>query len=90
MKTFLTFLVLLLVSCTTLQREYTTETYYNTNYTYEQLDSILKAEKVDWIDSLPIKGSEANYYEYYYYRDSLVLRFIKNGDSIKVTKRINL
>lgn len=82
--------LLLLVSCATLQKEYTAETYYNTNYTSEQLDSILKAEKVDWIDSLPIKGSEANYYEYYYYRDSLILRFIKNGDSIKVVKRINL
>ena len=90
MKKLLVFLVLLLVSCATPQYEYTTETFYNRNYSYQQLDSILEAEQIDWIDSMPLKGSEFKYYEYYYYKDSLVFRFIKNGDSIKVTKRINL
>ena len=90
MRKLLAFLVLLLVSCATPQYKYTTETLYNRNYSYQQLDSILKAEQIDWIDSMPLKGSESKYYEYYYYKDSLVFRFIKNGDSIKVTKRINL
>lgn len=90
MKKLLAFLVLLLVSCATPQYEYTTETFYNRNYSYQQLDSILEAEQIDWIDSMPLKGSKSQYYEYYYYKDSLVFRFFKDGDSIRVTKRINL
>ena len=90
MKKLLAFLVLLLVSCATSQYEYTTETFYNRNYSYQQLDSILEAEQIDWIDSMPLKGSKSQYYEYYYYQDSLVFRFFKDGDSIRVTKRINL
>ena len=90
MKKFLILLILILTSCKSSQKEFTTNTYYNKNYSYQQLDSILEAEQIDWIDSMPLKGSESKYYEYYYYKDSLVFRFIKNGDSIKVTKRINL
>lgn len=90
MKKLLAFLVLLLVSCATFQYEYTTETFYNRNYFYQQLDSILEAEQINWIDSIPLKGSKSKYYEYYYYKDSLVFRFFKDGDSIRVTKRINL
>ena len=90
MKKLLAFLVLLLVSCATSQYEYTTETFYNRNYSYQQLDSILETEQIDWIDSIPLKGSKSKYYEYYYYKDSLVFRFFKDEDSIRVTKRINL
>ena len=89
MKKLFLLLPLFLFSCVS-QKEYITNTEYNKNFTYQQVDSILKAEQIDWIDSMPLKGSESKYYEYYYYKDSLVFRFIKNGDSIKVTKRINL
>ena len=89
MKKLFLLLPLFLFNCAS-QKEYITNTEYNKNFTYQQVDSILKAEQIDWIDSIPLKGSESKYYEYYYYKDSLVFRFIKNGDSIKVTKRINL
>ena len=82
-------LPLFLFSCAS-QKEYITNTEYNKNFTYQQVDSILKAEQIDQIDSIPLKGSESKYYEYYYYKDSLVIRFFKDGDSIRVTKRINL
>ena len=90
MKKFLILLILILTSCKSSQKEFTTNTYYNKNYSYQQLDSILESEKVEWIDSIPIKGSVFRYYEYFYIKDSLVLRFFKNEDSVKVTKRINL
>lgn len=89
MKKLFLLLPLFLFNCAS-QKEYITNTEYNKNFTYQQVDSILKAEQIDWIDSIPLKGSESKYYEYYYYKDSLVFRFFKNGDSIKVTKRINL
>lgn len=89
MKKLFLLLPLFLFNCAS-QKEYITNTEYNKNFTYQQIDSILKAEQIDWIDSIPLKGSESKYYEYYYYKDSLVFRFFKNGDSIKVTKRINL
>ena len=90
MKKFLILLILILTSCKSSQKEFTTNTYYNKNYSYQQLDSILESEKVEWIDSIPIKGYKSRYYEYFYIKDSLVLRFFKNEDSVKVTKRINL
>ena len=95
MKKLFLLLPLFLFSCTAQKEyitnaEYTTNTEYNKNFTYQQVDSILNAEHVDWIDSIPIKGNKSSYYEYYYFRDSLVLRFIEKGDSIQVTKRINL
>lgn len=89
MKKLFLLLPLFLFNCAS-QKEYITNTEYNKNFTYQQMDSILKAEQIDWIDSIPLKGSESKYYEYYYYKDSLVFRFFKNGDSIRVTKRINL
>ena len=89
MKKLFLLLPLFLFNCAS-QKEYITNTEYNKNFTYQQVDSILKAEQIDWIDSIPLKGSESKYYEYYYYKDSLVFRFFKDGDSIKVTKRINL
>ena len=89
MKKLFLLLPLFLFNCAS-QKEYITNTEYNKNFTYQQIDSILEAEQIDWIDSIPLKGSESKYYEYYYYKDSLVFRLIKNGDSIKVTKRINL
>ena len=88
MKKLFLLLPLFLFSCAS-QKEYITNTEYNKNFTYQQVDSILKAEQIDWIDSIPLKGSESKYYEYYYYKDSLVIRFFKDGDSIRVTKRIN-
>lgn len=89
MKKLFLLLPLFLFNCAS-QKEYITNTEYNKNFTYQQIDSILKTEQIDWIDSIPLKGSESKYYEYYYYKDSLVFRFFKDGDSIKVTKRINL
>ena len=89
MKKLFLLLPLFLFSCAS-QKEYITNTEYNKNFTYQQVDSILKAEQIDWIDSIPLKGSESKYYEYYYYKDSLIFRFFKDGDSIRVTKRINL
>lgn len=95
MKKLLLLLPLFLFGCTSQKEyitnaEYTTNTEYNKNFTYQQVDSILNAEQIDWIDSMPLKGSKSKYYEYYYYKDSLVFRFFKDGDSIRVTKRINL
>ena len=89
MKKLFLLLPLFLFNCAS-QKEYITNTEYNKNFTYQQMDSILKAEQIDWIDSIPLKGSESKYYEYYYYKDSLIFRFFKDGDSIRVTKRINL
>ena len=89
MKKLFLLLPLFLFNCAS-QKEYITNTEYNKNFTYQQVDSILKAEQIDWIDSIPLKGSESKYYEYYYYKDSLVIRFFKDEDSIRVTKRINL
>ena len=89
MKKLFLLLPLFLFSCAS-QKEYITNTEYNKNFTYQQVDSILNAEQIDWIDSMPLKGSKSQYYEYYYYKDSLVFRFFKDGDSIRVTKRINL
>ena len=89
MKKLFLLLPLFLFSCAS-QKEYITNTEYNKNFTYQQVDSILKAEQIDQIDSIPLKGSKSKYYEYYYYKDSLVIRFFKDGDSIRVTKRINL
>lgn len=89
MKKLFLLLPLFLFNCAS-QKEYITNTEYNKNFTYQQIDSILKAEQINWIDSIPLKGSESKYYEYYYYKDSLVFRFFKDGDSIRVTKRINL
>lgn len=80
-------LTFILISCG--QSELITTTYYNKLFSAEQVDSIIKSENIDRLDSFPIKGSESTYYEYYYLKDSMVIRFIEKKDSIQVTKRIN-
>ena len=77
-------LLLLIVSCTT-------TTKFSTGSTYEQLDSILKAERVLTYDSLPLQDYETKewFYEYYFIRDSLVLRWIPKKDGVQIIKRID-
>ena len=79
-------LLLFLIGCTT-----PLPTIQQTpDYSYQQLDSIFKAEKIATYDSLPLQDYETKewFYEYYFIRDSLVLRWIKRGDSVQITKRI--
>lgn len=59
--------------------------------TYEQLDSIFKVERILTYDSLPLQDYETKkwFYEYYFIRDSLVIRWIPRGDSIQIIKRID-
>lgn len=85
MKKLLALLVVFLIACTT------TKTIVNNNQSYEQLDSILKAEKVLTYDSLPLQDYETKewFYEYFFIRDSLVIRWIPRGDSVQITKRID-
>ena len=77
-------LLLLIVSCTTANK-------FSTGSTYEQLDSILKAEQVLTYDSLPLQDYETKewFYEYYFIRDSLVLRWIPKKDGVQIIKRID-
>ena len=77
-------LLLLIVSCTTTNK-------FSTGSTYEQLDSILKAECVLTYDSLPLQDYETKewFYEYYFIRDSLVLRWIPKKDGVQIIKRID-
>ena len=77
-------LLLLIVSCTT-------TTKFSTGSTYEQLDSILKAEHVLTYDSLPLQDYETKewFYEYYFIRDSLVIRWIPKKDGVQIIKRID-
>ena len=58
---------------------------------YEQLDSIFKAEKILTYDSLPLQDYETKkwFYEYFFIRDSLVIRWIPRGDSVQIFKRID-
>lgn len=60
------------------------------NCSYQQLDSIFKVEKIATYDSIPFQDYETKqqFYQYYFIRDSLVLHWIKRGDSIQITKRI--
>lgn len=60
------------------------------NYSYQQLDSIFKVEKIVTYDSIPFQDYETKqwFYQYYFIRDSLVLYWIKRGDSVQITKRI--
>lgn len=90
-KLLVLFLVVLLAitRCGTIQKELETTTYYNKMFSLSQVDSIMTAENVTGLDSIPLRGSEKTYYEYYFLKDSLVLRFIEKGDSVQVTKRIN-
>jgi hypothetical protein len=85
MRKLLILFVVFLIACTT------TKTIVNSNQSYEQLDSILKAEKVLTYDSLPLQDYETKewFYEYFFIRDSLVIRWIPRGDSVQITKRID-
>lgn len=83
MKKLILFFIIFLISCSTTK-------IVNSYQSYEQLDSIFKAEKILTYDSLPLQDYEINkwFYQYYFIRDSLVLHWIKRGDSIQITKRI--
>lgn len=85
MKKLILLITIFLAACCT------TRNIYNGNQTYEQLDSILKAEHVLTYDSMPFQDYETNkrFYIYFFKRDSLVIRWIYRGDSVQITKRIN-
>ena len=90
MKNLILFLCLIIVlACSKSTPSLRTITYYNKLFSIEQTDSIIKAEKVFYLDSIPIITQDSAFYEYYYINDSIVLRFIERGDSIQITKRIN-
>lgn len=84
MKKLLILLIIFLISCGTTK-------IVNSNQSYEQLDSIFKAERILTYDSLPLQDYETKewFYEYYFVRDSLVIRWIPRGDSVQITKRID-
>lgn len=85
MRKLLILFVVFLIACTT------TKTIVNSKQSYEQLDSILIAEHVLTYDSLPLQDYETKewFYEYFFIRDSLVIRWIPRGDSVQITKRID-
>ncbi len=84
MRRILYIIILFLISCSTTK-------IVNSYQSYEQLDSIFKVEKILTYDSLPLQDYETKewFYEYYFIRDSLVIRWIPRGDSIQITKRID-
>ena len=84
MKKLILFFIIFLISCGTTK-------IVNSNQSYEQLDSIFKAERILTYDSLPLQDYETKewFYEYYFIRDSLVIRWIPRGDSVQITKRID-
>ena len=84
MKKLILFFIIFLISCSTTK-------IFNNYQSYEQLDSIFKAERILTYDSLPLQDYETNkqFYEYYFIRDSLVIRWIPRGDSVQITKRID-
>ncbi len=79
----------ILTGCAVYTTTFSTTTCYNKTFSISQVDSIMTAEGVFELDSLAVRGLSDSYYEYYFLKDSLVIRFIKNEDSILVTKRIN-
>jgi hypothetical protein len=85
MKKLLILFIVFIMACGS------SKTLYNGNSSYQELDSILKAERVLTYDSLPLQDYETkeNFWVYYFIRDSLTLRWIKRGDSVHITKRIN-
>lgn len=84
MKKLILLFIIFLISCGTTK-------IINSNQSYEQLDSIFKAERILTYDSLPLQDYETKewFYEYYFIRDSLVIRWIPRGDSVQITKRID-
>ena len=83
MKKLILFFIIFLISCSTTK-------IVNSYQSYEQLDSIFKAERILTYDSLPLQDYETKqwFYQYYFIRDSLVLHWIKRGDSVQITKHI--
>ena len=84
MKKLILLFIIFLISCSTTK-------IVNSYQSYKQLDSIFKAEKILTYDSLPLQDYETKkwFYEYYFIRDSLVIRWIPRGDSVQITKRID-
>ena len=84
MKKLILLFIIFLISCGTTK-------IINSNQSYEQLDSIFKAERILTYDSLSLQDYETKewFYEYYFIRDSLVIRWILRGDSVQITKRID-
>ena len=84
MKKLILFFIIFLISCSTTK-------IVNNYQSYKQLDSIFKAERILTYDSLPLQDYETKkqFYEYYFIRDSLVIRWISRGDSVQITKRID-
>ena len=84
MKKLILFFIIFLISCSTTK-------IFNNYQSYEQLDSIFKSERILTYDSLPLQDYETKewFYEYYFIRDSLVIRWIPRGDSVQITKRID-
>lgn len=84
MKKLILLFIIFVISCGTTK-------IINSNQSYEQLDSIFKAERILTYDSLPLQDYETKewFYEYYFIRDSLVIRWIPRGDSVQITKRID-
>ena len=84
MKKLILLFIIFLISCGTTK-------IVNSNQSYEQLDSIFKAERILTYDSLPLQDYETKewFYEYYFIRDSLVIRWIPRGNSVQITKRID-
>ena len=84
MKKLILFFIIFLISCSTTK-------IFNNYQSYEQLDSIFKAERILTYDSLPLQDYKTKkwFYEYCFIRDSLVIRWIPRGDSVQITKRID-
>ena len=84
MKKLILLFIIFLISCSTTK-------IFNNYQSYEQLDSIFKAERILTYDSLPLQDYETKewFYEYYFIRDSLVIRWVPRGDSVQITKRID-
>ena len=84
MKKLVLLFIIFLISCSITK-------IVNSYQSYEQLDSIFKAERILTYDSLPLQDYETKewFYEYYFIRDSLVIRWIPRGDSVQITKRID-
>lgn len=84
MKKLILLFIIFLISCGITK-------IVNSYQSYEQLDSIFKAERILTYDSLPLQDYETKewFYEYYFIRDSLVIRWIPRGDSVQITKRID-
>lgn len=84
MKKLILLFIIFLISCSITK-------IVNSYQSYEQLDSIFKAERILTYDSLPLQDYETKewFYEYYFIRDSLVIRWIPRGDSVQITKRID-